>query len=92
MTAHNGVNSFKDGTRLNSFGSGEEKPISLRTLLWRDETKGVETYRMNGSEELFRDDQILLLKRTNIYFEDQECIMLNFTNITTFYKLKKEQE
>ena len=47
---------------------------------------------MNGSEELFRDDQILLLKRTNIYFEDQECIMLNFTNITTFYKLKKEQE
>ena len=47
---------------------------------------------MIGTGELPSDDQILLVKRKNIYFGDQECHMFNFTNITTFFKFKKEQE
>ena len=34
----------------------------------------------------------MLVKRINITFDNQECQMLNFTNITNFHKLKKEEE
>ena len=51
-----------DGIQLNSFGTGENKPISLCNLLKRVETKKAETYRMIGSKDLMNDDQILLVK------------------------------
>ena len=38
------------------------------------------------------NQQIFLVKRINILFDDNDCQMLNFTNITTFHKYKKEQE
>ena len=49
-------------------------------------------YRMQDEGEEQAEDQILLVKRINITFDNQECQMLNFTNITNFHKLKKEEE
>ena len=49
-------------------------------------------YRMQDEGEEQTEDQILLVKRINITFDNQECQMLNFTNITNFHKLKKEEE
>ena len=64
--------------------------MSLRALLNRDEVKGVEIYKMLDTTNDKTNNQILLVKRINITFENQECLMLNFTNITTLRKLQKE--
>ena len=49
-------------------------------------------YKMLDSNGNIDDHQILLVKRINILFDDNDCQMLNFTNITAFHKYKKEEE
>ena len=38
------------------------------------------------------DDQFLIVKRANLLFNDKECVVLNFENITSVKKLKQEEE
>ena len=49
-------------------------------------------YKMQDSERIDQNSQILLVKRVDITFDDQECQMLTFTNITSLHQFKKEQE
>ena len=39
-----------------------------------------------------QDDLTIILKHSNLTFNDKDCHVLTFTDITTFQKLKKEQE
>ena len=81
-----------DDLRLELSDYNEQKPISLVALLKRDKNKELEMYQMQDSNEETKNNQILLVKRINITFDNQECQMLNFTNITNFNKLKMEEE
>ena len=42
-------------------------------------------YKMQDSERIDQNSQILLVKRVDITFDDQECQMLTFTNITSLH-------
>ena len=49
-------------------------------------------YKMQDAERVDQNSQILLVKRVDITFDDQECQMLTFVNITSLHQFKKEQE
>ena len=52
----------------------------------------MELYKMLDLEESSEEYQILLVKRMSVTFDDTECQMLNFTNITSFHKFKQEEQ
>ena len=37
-------------------------------------------------------DSTLILKRTKIFFNDKECVFLNFRDVSTFKRLKQEEK
>ena len=39
-----------------------------------------------------KSDRTLILKRTNLMFNDKECQVLNFGDISTYKKLRREEE
>ena len=62
-----------DDIDLNSTDHDERQPISLQTVLSRKHIKEVEMYKMQDAERLDQNSQILLVKRVEITFDDQEC-------------------
>ena len=66
--------------------------ISFSNLLEREKVSGVEMYKMLDPGGEAENHKILLVKRISITFDEDECQMLNFTNITTFHKFKREEE
>ena len=64
-----------------------------------DNKNRVESYIMlsNSLEtdmerEKYEKDITLIVKRMEFIFNDKECQVLNFTDITTYKRLKKEEE
>ena len=70
---------------LGSTDPDEQRPISLQTVLSRNHIKGEEMYKMQDAERVDQNSQILLVKRVDITFDDQECQMLTFVNITSLH-------
>ena len=62
-----------DDIDLNSTDHDERQLISLQTVLSRKHIKEVEMYKMQDAERLDQNSQILLVKRVEITFDDQEC-------------------
>ena len=45
-----------------------------------------------AAESNDQQDQSLIVKRMNLTFNDKECQVINFTDITTYKRLKREEE
>ena len=43
-------------------------------------------------DRVSNNDSTLILKRTKIFFNDKECIFLNFRDVSTFKRLKQEEK
>ena len=77
--------------------------ISLEDIIKRQPAEGqqaIESYTMvNRHMKESRDsncsddghDRTLVVKRTNLLFNDKECLVLNFQNITALKLLKNEE-
>ena len=61
-------------------------------------TEKVETYnmtpdaRLDGDEQSLVSNKSLIVNRMPLIFNDQECQVINFTDITTYKRLKQEEE
>ena len=58
----------------------------------KDDKMETECYIMQQNGEDNNDQLMLLVHRMDLHFNDQECQVLKFTDITLFEKLKKEKE
>ena len=74
--------------------------VSLRDIMLRGTSRGedeVESYvmRSHGLEPELEDrdtDRAIIVRRLNLEFNGEECRVLNFTDITTYKRLKHEEE
>ena len=74
--------------------------VSLKDIMLRGTSRGedeVESYvmRSHGLEPEFEDrdtDRAIIVRRLNLEFNGEECRVLNFTDITTYKRLKHEEE
>ena len=73
---------MEDRTRLTS-NSRYEEFVESYTLLAREEEED-----SNPHER----DKTFIVKRVSISFDDKECQVLNFRDITPFKQLKQEKE
>ena len=52
--------------------------------------------RQNSREEQYSDGEIddltLIVKRVGLTFDDKECQVLNFADITAYQRLRREEE
>ena len=44
------------------------------------------------NEKTHAQDQSLIVNRMNIRFEDSDCTLITFTNITSYKQLKEQEE
>ena len=63
--------------------------ISLKEIIMDKEPKDSESFiKMSVDDESEQTQQSLMLKRTSIIFNDKECVLLNFQDLTAFKNLK----
>ena len=72
--------------------SDDSQLISLKNIIKSIKKNELELYKMFDMEGRSEMYQIISVKRMSVTFDDIECQMLNFTNITTFHKLKQEEQ
>ena len=79
---------------------GSRSLVSLDFILNKkmqaSDNEYVESYTMlsniPGGEAAIQQDKTLIVKRTPLIFNDEECQVINFTDISAHKQLKQEQE